>query len=372
MTNRRNHLCWCGSGKKFKKCHWGREKLPSPNPYESGLRYGKLMKPRKCLHPEASPNECMGGIVKAHSIRRAADLLEIAVDGHVRQITIDMAVAMKTGGKSATRLVGVNVASTFTGFCNRHDTTLFAPLETSEFTASDEQCFLLFYRAWSREVYAKEGSLAAASVLKESDRGRPPLVQLEMQAFIRQYVANVALGVRDVRKYKALLDEALNGRGFAGVRSCAVWFTLALPVVCSGAFYPYWDLQGSRLQTFSPQKLSDALAVTLLNENGRGCAVLSWVAAHSTAAEGFVRSLMREENIADALCRTVYSSLDNVYCSPTWWDALTDEQRSELTDRASDNARVWEEGDGKFLLTRGQPLLALEVSSVVNEAVELS
>ncbi|HEX9654043.1 MAG TPA: SEC-C metal-binding domain-containing protein, partial [bacterium] len=28
----RNDPCWCGSGKKFKRCHLGREDMPRPNP----------------------------------------------------------------------------------------------------------------------------------------------------------------------------------------------------------------------------------------------------------------------------------------------------------------------------------------------------
>ena len=30
----RNALCWCGSGKKFKKCHLGKEQIQPPHKHE--------------------------------------------------------------------------------------------------------------------------------------------------------------------------------------------------------------------------------------------------------------------------------------------------------------------------------------------------
>lgn len=62
----------------------------------------------------------------------------------------------KYKGKVPPELLGINSASTFTGFCSKHDTQLFAPLETEDFRSTFQQCFLLGYRAFAREVYTKK------------------------------------------------------------------------------------------------------------------------------------------------------------------------------------------------------------------------
>ena len=53
---------------------------------------------------------------------------------------------------------GWREASTFPGFCDRHDRATFAPIETVPFIGSAEQSFLLAYRAECHELYQKQAS----------------------------------------------------------------------------------------------------------------------------------------------------------------------------------------------------------------------
>ena len=52
-----------------------------------------------------------------------------------------MDMAQKVGAP----LIGINDASTFWGFCQGHDSSTFAPLETRSFGPTDEQVFLLAF-----------------------------------------------------------------------------------------------------------------------------------------------------------------------------------------------------------------------------------
>ena len=50
--------------------------------------------------------------------------------------------------------VGRNQASTFPGFCSRHDTEIFKPLDTKPLSLDDaEQLFLIAYRSLTRELH---------------------------------------------------------------------------------------------------------------------------------------------------------------------------------------------------------------------------
>jgi hypothetical protein len=153
MKSGRNEPCWCGSGQKFKKCHLDRHRL-APLTKEEMLRfYRGSRRHQVCLHPSA-PGGCHGGIVRAHTIQRSGGLSRIARSGHVYSFQASLFDRLADKEDRAF-LLGVRSASTFTGFCGLHDTTLFRPLETQPFIPTPEQVTLLAYRAVCMEVFAR-------------------------------------------------------------------------------------------------------------------------------------------------------------------------------------------------------------------------
>src|SRR5947207_12079164 len=117
-----------------------------------------------CLHPEA-PNGCSHQIVSAHSVQRAMLEKFIAEDGHVVQVKVTAHVD-PVGLLAKPERVGINKATTFAGFCSKHDNDLFSPLESSAFDFEPNQIALLAYRAICRELYAKDAEIAAADALR--------------------------------------------------------------------------------------------------------------------------------------------------------------------------------------------------------------
>jgi len=63
---------------------------------------------------------------------------------------------IKYQGRLHPELVGINNASTFTGFCSEHDNTIFSKVEKETFLGSQEQCFPVAYRALARELCTKK------------------------------------------------------------------------------------------------------------------------------------------------------------------------------------------------------------------------
>ena len=129
----RNKPCWCGSGKKLKNCHLDRENMEPPNIHDLQNRTSKMFKTKYCIHPEASETNCKGGIIKAHTIQRSGGLSKIAKEGHVLSFYNS---ASRNDGLTYPSRIGINKASTFTGFCNFHDTTTFSPIENNPFQFS--------------------------------------------------------------------------------------------------------------------------------------------------------------------------------------------------------------------------------------------
>src|SRR6266852_8008679 len=73
----------------------------------------------------AGPSECSGGIKRAHSIQCSTVLEAIADKGHVYMIE-----PRANRGTGLSR-IGRQKASSFTGYCDHHDTSLFRTVDFS-------------------------------------------------------------------------------------------------------------------------------------------------------------------------------------------------------------------------------------------------
>jgi hypothetical protein len=125
----------------------------------------------KCLEPRMA---CEEKSIRAHSIQNAHVMDLIATNGHVVMLRARLS---ESGPVIDFENVGRNQASTFTGLCNEHDTTLFAPLDTKPLDVNDrEQLFLLAYRSVTRELHAvMEGaSKIQAAYMSRVERGLDP------------------------------------------------------------------------------------------------------------------------------------------------------------------------------------------------------
>ena len=71
------------------------------------------------------------------------------------QPNVDPFAIERAEGEILHHLVGINSATTFTGFCSLHDQQLFKPIDTELLLPTPEQVFLLHYRALCRELYVK-------------------------------------------------------------------------------------------------------------------------------------------------------------------------------------------------------------------------
>ena len=128
--------------------------------WDYARRYNEAFSQNECLVPEPLKHECDNGIAKAHTVPRNC-LKRIARNGHVSSFVTTPHVhpgqAPETGLLHPHR-AGVNKASTFSGFCPKHDNDLFAPLEKTPFCAH------------SRAVLSARVSSICARVLREASR----------------------------------------------------------------------------------------------------------------------------------------------------------------------------------------------------------
>ena len=243
----RNEPCPCGSGWKYKRCCLSQERRMSK--WDYARRYNEAFSQNECLVPEPLKHECDNGIAKAHTVPRNC-LKRIARNGHVSSFVTTPHVhpgqAPETGLLHPHR-AGVNKASTFSGFCPKHDNDLFAPLEKTPFCATPEQCFLLAYRAFAREYYVKRVAAANVGLLREAAMGQP----LREQILAHGLSTGFNAAAHDIEIQKARYDKILEARKFHRVRAYVVEFCRPPSVMCAAAVNPTHDFEGRVLQDLS-------------------------------------------------------------------------------------------------------------------------
>jgi len=321
----RNEPCWCRSGLKYKKCHLDREQQTPINIFEVEARLIAQLREGYCSHPDPAGDPCSSTIAKAHTIQKRGGIAAIAEAGHVLTVKPTMKDMIESEGKPSPRKIGVNNASVFPGFCGKHDTTLFKPIEGKSLPLNRDTAFLLSYRAIAYERFAKEAQFKAIAAQREMDRGHSFFHQSMIQTHLSIFAAGVEIGRRDIDRWKKQFDERLLSGSRDDFHFLAVRFDGLLPVVASGAFHPEFDFQGNPLQKLGRDGADlDHITLNVTAFEGQTVVVLGWIGNHGGPAKALADSFAQvaDDRKADVLIRLLFVQMDNLFLRPSWWEAL--------------------------------------------------
>jgi hypothetical protein len=329
----RNDPCWCGSGIKYKKCHLAREGEPELPIPALANRLQRFFKAKQCLHPLASRDTC-GKVVAAYTIQRKGPLEDILDDsGHC----LTFFPPIESESEEPHRR-GWKEASSFAGFCERHDGPTFAPLETVPFIASPEQCFLLAYRAECHELYQKLAADKSHEPMRQFlDRGKSPEIQRAIQQMQSWQGAGVRKGLAESQRNKARMDAELRARDYGVWSRLFIRFEGPVSVVSTGAPSPNRSLSGTVLQTLhDPSAQIQRLYLGVVRASGGGAVVLLW-RSEDPAPASFTSDLrkMPEEKLSGILIQFMFAYIENSYFSATWWQSLSDEHKRHVRKLAT-------------------------------------
>ena len=361
----RNDRCWCGSEKKFKLCHDGREHMPPFNIHQAAAHYIKELQRRYCSHANAAGQPCGGQIVRAHTVQKSGGLEAIARDSRVYSLITTMPEMEKNQGRLVPRLVGIGQASVFPGFCAEHDRDLFRPIEGKDCTICLAEALLFSYRAVCFEAYLKRAQLAASDILFRLDEGAPVEHQELAQNMARnvQHSARRAAAATHARKeaYGALLSA----QNFTGFSYSWTRFDELLPVACCGTFLPDNDLAGTLLQRIAHgSQAFEHVALNITSFAGQSVIVFGWTGTDDGPAARFVQSFdaLDDQLKAAATTRLALEYLENSYISPAWWETLPESYRRGLISH--DAARGVYQRPPAISRALGRPIASLTASVI--------
>ncbi len=347
----RNDKCWCGSGKKHKRCHLDRGKPLRPDQIDRQFR--RAYSEEYCLHPDA-PGQCSPTFINAHTVQNRGQLDRISENGHV--MGVDRSSYLNySKGRSPFVPIGVNEASTYRCFCNKHDCETFRPIEdaTAGFQFTPEQCFLLGYRAVCRGVYLTRQQLKTVPLFRELDRGKPIEQQQSVQARATDQAERVQAQLDVFERTKQLYDAVLRGGNYRDVRFSGIELLENSSILGSNVLLPPCGFTGAQLQSLAIGSQIDVLTFSLIaTPGGAGAAVFVWHKEHDNACRAFVHSLrtLPESEVPHAITRLVFSFCENSYFSLAWWNGLPSTTKEALQQRflngmrAHDNQSLVDDG----------------------------
>ena len=193
------------------------------------VQAGKL---NRCLEPAF---ECDKKTIRAHSIQNARVLDLLVEEGHV--ITPKQKMS-EDGPENSFEKVGRNNASTFTGLCAEHDTSLFQVLDKEPFDQDKpEQMFQLAYRSVTRELYVvMEGAARIQAAYQgKVERGEiPSNVPTDHGLIATQFLMNAY----ETYQYRlAYFDTPLASQEFGAVQHDVVRLRGQKPVLAVSSLF---------------------------------------------------------------------------------------------------------------------------------------
>jgi hypothetical protein len=334
----RNKLCWCGSGKKFKRCHLDRDTQPMENPWVSAEKNRQAFSKKKCFALNSGLGDCGVQVIKAHTVSRGPNLVKIAKDGHVLQYEASYPEMNKNGGKLSLKKIGIRDASVFYGYCRKHDQELFSCIENEKFVGRADQCLAVAYRTISRELYGKDASAHLRETLRIADKGLKPFEQFRLQELLDGLNAGNEAARKEIgATYEALTNALVNVRPDA-LSSVVFEFEAALPFMFAGAWSPFTDLYGKVLQKGRLDELLEQIIISSFAGETRAMICISWRNMERAPGQIVAEQLMAlpREKLASACIQFALKHIENVFFNPTWFQGLNPEQRERLDKLAAD------------------------------------
>jgi hypothetical protein len=338
----RNDPCWCGSGLKYKNCHLTRDRQEPLKSWETDRAISRAFNTKECLVPESMKADCSKTFIKAHTVPKLS-LKQIARDGHVYSFIPSLGNLNRDGGRLRPRLLGINEASTFTGFCSYHDNAIFSKIERQPFTASQEQCFLLAYRATMREIHTKKALASLSDLMHQADRGKPLQQQRVIQFINAAANTGISAALHDNDYYKSMYDKTLLSGDFSSVRAFILELSSPPPIMCSGGILPEQDFEGNQLQDIADLKVTPHLFnVTSFYGGHYGVIAFTWLSDSDATCFPFINSLrsLPLGRITDGLIRFFFEFSENLHIQPDWWENLSESKRTALVNRLADAVRL--------------------------------
>ncbi len=276
---------------------------------------------RRCLGPSET---CGQTAVRAHSIQNSRALDLLSQDGHV--IMLRLSRDSDARPSLVYQRIGRTKASTFTGLCSEHDSTVFKPIDEALPNLSDpEHLFLIAYRSVLRETHAcfETACKVQAGYLKRveqgrSRRGEPDAAGMHATEWLRN--------AYDCYLYKRLYDQVLLNRDFGGILHMWLGFDDAPPSIAVSSVFSLDDMEW-------PDDVA-RVVLNVLPGQRRTDIVFSFLRGDETVASQYLDRIWNAAGVYQKylMSKLILQHCENVVIAPAYFDRLSDVRKKRILE----------------------------------------
>lgn len=171
--------------------------------------------------------------------------------------------------------------------------------------------------------------------LRQVDKGQPFIVQRALHNYQSPIFDGQKGGYHDLDELKRTCDSDLLNHTFNSIRYLAFILHSCPPILCSGTFGPYADIDGNVVQDLTNNNLvMDAMTISMLPNDSKGIFVMSWRDTGKSGCRDFAESFLRksDRDISNILLEFIIACTENLFICPDWWDHLSDSERKYYDD----------------------------------------
>ena len=353
----RNKPCWCGSGKKYKKCHLGsdnQKKTGYPDIDSQGTdsrdtnsrnETGQIVsaigayidnyESDKCRAKDAGLGACSGKIRKAHPVSRDSGLSEISRFGKI--IEYDFGFA-KSENNNDELLLEVNeedteMVSVFYGFCQKHDRSLFSCFGNEDFTGRPDQCLAIACRNISQVLITLESGMDLQDIHSKLNMIVSPENQDDHDSFINNYILNNKNNLKSIRDR---LFQSLVKKEYGIIQSLIIKFDALLPYMVTDYWSPDIDIYGQELHNTCETNPEKILMSSFVDKN---CSYIcmSWLDINDAPGKVIAKQIknLSPDQQSEVIMSLAMLNMITVVFNPDWFKSLNSDQRKILDALAS-------------------------------------
>ncbi|WP_199795769.1 hypothetical protein [Bacillus thuringiensis] len=299
---------------------------------------------KECFHQDEN---CNDKIIKAHSIQNNRILNKISENGEV--LMISAGSNNSSNFKTSMQRKGRRIATTFTGFCGRHDNDLFMPIEEKDYQVGNkEQEFLFAYRALAKEYHTKttvgdmyrkmRQYMKAGEYHKLSnifDENNQP--DIEHITYMAEAITGTLIGQEDaearLKLFRKRMNNDLDNSNFNEIVTDVIELDEEYHIAVSSITFIERDLNNeviNRLDDLSAQLAP--LFVTIFPQQGKTYILLSYFARNKRKYK-FIKEQILSKSIR--MQKVIISNLivayfENWVISPIKWNELGTKTHSRI------------------------------------------
>lgn len=290
----------------------------------------KTMKIKRCLIPG-----CKGKrIIDAHTIQKKGGISAISKAGLVYSFSyrshtflnlLEADTQIRSGysmdGKEhywqEPDKIGINTASTITGFCSEHDRVIFAPIELQDFVPTIQQVQLFALRCLAYELHAKE----ITAKEKIPDLLKSYSDEKEWNEIIDIQHEGTIIGFEFARKCFNELYNAINNVGTLDLDFVLFEVDKIPEIVCSFSRIINMDMEPVTQEMIDDRNLQ-WITCSCFCKKEKGFILFSWNHLHDKPRE-FLEKVISNPDPGNVIANLFFLCSENVFFSIDWWNSLS-------------------------------------------------